>query len=189
MIQEGDLFPLSLFNEKFEELSKTGFYQNWNGKKLSFSFSFTENKVDQEIPSDDEIKAFILTLRFFIQDNEPSSLRNLAAHYETLSIPKEMVSDFQQSRKMLNDYLKSNTNFGAEGKPLYTYKQIFESYIYGHYAHSNTDKRAQIKKWEESILTKSHSKFFFITVLYNIYIVLRKISTINAKVINFVSAS
>lgn len=72
-----DLKSFILFNEKFEELEKSGFAQNWIGEDLKYHYNFINDELEQEIPTDDEIKSFILTLRFFIQDNEPSSLRNL----------------------------------------------------------------------------------------------------------------
>ncbi|MGM0588569.1 MAG: hypothetical protein ACQETE_09165 [Bacteroidota bacterium] len=148
-----------------------------------------ENELNQEIPSDDEIKSFILTLRFFIQDNEPCSIRNLDKHYEKLSLPVELINEFKESRNSLNDYLDSKTHFGPKDKPHYTFREIFENYIYGHFAHSNNKKRDQIKIWDENKFIRGQTKFFFIGILYKIFSFLQKITNINNDAIKHISIS
>ena len=42
MNQEEKLYPIKLYNDKLEELSKSGFFQNWKDKSLSYKFALME---------------------------------------------------------------------------------------------------------------------------------------------------
>jgi hypothetical protein len=184
-----DLKPFILFNEKFEELQSSGFVKNWVGKKINYNFDFEKDEVNQEIPNKDEIKSFILTLRFFIQDNESCSLRNLSNQYGDAELPGEIVSEFENIKAFLNKYLDSKTGFGPKDETQYSFRYIFESYIYGHHAHSNDQKRNEIKKWQESKFIGSHTNYFFIEILFKVYFLLKKVKIVNEKALKHLQAS
>lgn len=83
---------LRLFNEKAERLFSSRFWKTFIREGTGISMRFFRNHtitVTRRGPDQDEIESFILTLRFFIQDNEISSFRNLAMAYETLPISQK----------------------------------------------------------------------------------------------------
>src|SRR5262245_29234385 len=58
-------------------------------------------------PRRDAIKAFLLTLRFFCQDNEPTSLRQMAHRISGLPVEAELKKLFLESRRNFNTSLDS----------------------------------------------------------------------------------
>jgi hypothetical protein len=71
------------FSEKVNRLQSSSLLQfmTSQGWKLDWNFE-TERPGDQAlVPEVEHLEAYILNLRFFVQDNEPTSLRNMAALY------------------------------------------------------------------------------------------------------------
>jgi len=176
MNQEEKVYPFKLFQEKLAELKRSGFIQNWQDKKLNISVHVDKDthELEETLPSEDEIKSFILTLRFFIQDNEACSIRNLKKHYNNLDISQNLVEKFNQTREKLNEYLDSHSGFNGN-----TYRDIFDAYIYGQYAHS--DKREKVLSWATDTFSKGFSRFHFISVLHDITKILIIIDGINQR--------
>lgn len=56
-------------------------------------------------PRGEDIDSFILTFRFFIQNNEPSSILNLSKIYNEPNIPINLTEEFTKLRDDLNKYL------------------------------------------------------------------------------------
>jgi len=189
MSKEVKLSTLQLFNEKFKELKNSGFPKNWLHKNINYEFDFLENKVKQDIPNQDEIKSFILTVRFFIQDNEPCSIRNMGTLYNELDIPNNLKDDFLALRDRINNFLDSKTHFGPKDKPQYTHRDIFESFIYGHFAHSNKEKHDTVKKWKQNKFLESHNYYYFIRILYVVFVILERMERINKETVKHVKAS
>ena len=68
-------------------------------------------------PDDEAIDAFVLTLRFFIQDNEPTSLRNTSKLYASLPINPSHVARFG-GRRAPNALLDSPAFISINGESL-----------------------------------------------------------------------
>ncbi|MDX1638873.1 MAG: hypothetical protein R3281_12945 [Balneolaceae bacterium] len=184
MTQEDKLYPLELYIEKFDEINRSGFVQNWLDDSLKLNINIMEDKAKKQVPNIDEVKSFILDFRFFVQDREPCSLRNLHSHYQKLSLPSEIVNDFQKQRDFFNTILDQEVNFGKQGKGNYTFGDIFWSYFYGQYAHSNNpEKRKKVKEWKETNFMESVTGFHFLCTLYNLFFVLKRIRNINIRAI------
>ena len=100
---------LLLFNEKAEKLHETRFMKKLKEtKKISVTLEAERDaKVDviEKGPDGDAIDAFVLTFRFFYQNNEVSSFGNLGALYDSLDIPPEFKEEYCVARKHLNEYL------------------------------------------------------------------------------------
>ena len=78
---------LDLFNEKARKLEGLSFTRILASQKTGVTLSWKEGDpvtIERSGPDDEAIDAFVLTLRFFIQDNESTSLRNLANLYAGL---------------------------------------------------------------------------------------------------------
>ncbi len=141
---------LKLFNEKVDKLINSRFVkhiQENKGLKVSIKSSVGE-KVDisHNLPDQDVIDAFVLTVRFFIQDNEPTSLRNMAKLYNEVSVASEIKDDFNYIRDKLNSELSKKSMFTLQGKHL-TMGEIFDTFIYGGLAHAETKKTEDFDKW------------------------------------------
>jgi len=85
-------------------------------------------------------------LRFFIQDNERCSIRNVARIYEGLPISKENKKRFRTSRSNLNKFLDSELPVKVDDETI-TLRGILEMFIYGDLAHANRKKRELLDQW------------------------------------------
>lgn len=75
---------LRFFNKKADDLLDSPFFQTvLEGSTRMVPEQTPEGSpyLERRGPVEVEIKAFVLDLRFFIQDNERSSLRNMAGTY------------------------------------------------------------------------------------------------------------
>lgn len=141
---------LKLFNEKVGKLIDSRFVkhvQENKGMKVSIKSSVGE-KVDisHNLPDQDAIDAFVLTIRFFIQDNESTSLRNMVKLYNEISVAPDIKADFNDVRDKLNSELSKKSMFNLLGKDL-TRGEIFDTFIYGGLAHAETRKKDDFDKW------------------------------------------
>lgn len=97
-----DLEALRLFNEKAAELRESRFTQMALHPETGIEISFGHEqpyKVERTGPDDEALKAFLLTFRFLVQDNEQCSIRNVAAAYERLSVPDERKNLVRRARR------------------------------------------------------------------------------------------
>jgi uncharacterized protein YozE (UPF0346 family) len=93
---------------------------------------------------DESIDAFLLTLRFFVQNNEASSFQNLAEVYEETSFPHELCARFTEQRRSLNDFLDAHGAIGvptADGPWPLTRRDIFHAFLWGERAHNTSPHR------------------------------------------------
>ncbi|QDV43935.1 hypothetical protein Enr13x_37950 [Stieleria neptunia] len=102
-------------------------------------------------PDEESVKAAILTLRFFCQDNEDISMRNMAAFTKGLSVNQSLKDEFETIRDEFNAYLDRD-----HGPPIFKIgghtirnREIFEAFMYGKYAHLT--KHEIVAGWETLI--------------------------------------
>jgi predicted small secreted protein len=140
---------LKLFNEKAEKLERLSFIETIS--KYSSGFSIKINKREDGLydltqersgPLEEAIDAFVLTIRFFIQDNEATSFRNLAKLYERAPVDKEIKNDFIKIRTQLNKYLDSNSGMAIiVNEEALNHRKILDIVIYGGLSHANHEKK------------------------------------------------
>ena len=140
---------LRLFNQKAERLVTSRFVKQAE-KNSGFQI---RSAVGQPVevfrygPDQEAIDAFVLTFRFFIQDNEDSSFRNLSSLYALPEVPVSMRDSFTTARNTLNQYLESNTAFQINGKHL-TRWDILDTFLYGWLSHAKSKvKRKRYESW------------------------------------------
>lgn len=149
MTQNKDVEALKLFNEKAKKLERLSFTKKIltqpSGVKIDFKKE-TGVKVKRRGPEENSIDAFVLTLRFFVQDNEICSFRNMAKIYEGLPISTDKKKSFNKIRNFVNTFLNKDSPF-VFGKRKLKNRQIFETFMYGGLAHANKEKKKEHEKW------------------------------------------
>lgn len=152
---EDQISALSLFNEKVRELLELSFVKAITDPNAGFSLS-GERQEDGSFkmrstvrgPSIEAIKAFVLTFRFFIQDNETTSLRNIASLYDSSNIDAQQRAYFQSARNEVNKMLDSPNFFNLRYDNVTpTNRQIMNVFVYGGLAHANPEKYKTYKDW------------------------------------------
>jgi len=199
---------LLLFIEKVEELKSSQFF--------SFYFNISQQiQVKQEIkkvnntwigrcylnePHEEVIKAYILPFRFFIQDNEICSIRNITEKVlpELNQQFTNEIGEYNKVREILNQYLDSapgikfNFTKGEKSISFSVNRQILDTFIYGHYAHANIQNDK--KEWYDfihshpnegtNIIKRNHFRFEAINILLTVTNFLVILSNIIKKILN-----
>jgi len=150
-----EIASLKLFNEKAFKLQQSTFLQSIiadppglklsGEKKRDGSFSMSAEALG---PTQDSTEAFVLTFRFFIQDNEVTSLHNMARLYERSSLPQELRDRFHSARAAINDLLDRPNliNISHNGETP-TNRSVLNVFVYGGLAHANPEAYRLYKDW------------------------------------------
>lgn len=141
---------VEIFVESVDELLGSDFSQEI-GKSITVGFlAGPDGNITTSVqgPRRDAIKAFLLTLRFFCQDNEATSLRNMADRLKGLSVDQKLKDAFLESRKNFNAFLDSALSSPVEGVGADTKRELFKAFLYGVFAHANPRHRKKVKGWE-----------------------------------------
>jgi hypothetical protein len=179
-----ELASLRLFNEKAEKLLNTRFVKCLEETgKLSVSISANkgqEVQVTRILPDQDAIDAFVLTFRFFYQDNEKSSFRQISQTYEKLPISPELKGNFVDWRKGLNDYLDKKINMTIHDKNP-SRREFLDIFIYGDLAHANPRKKAIYDEWKKMGFVYPILEVHFCGVLEVVLRAILNVAEINKK--------
>ncbi|MCD6591050.1 MAG: hypothetical protein J7K72_03715 [Candidatus Aenigmarchaeota archaeon] len=172
---------LKLFNEKVDRLHTRSFVEKL--KKLGYEIHL-KNEFDGKLygPDDESVEAFVLTIRFFYQNNEKISLSNMSEIYEKLPISPKVKREFERIRNELNTFLDSKTRFTINGKEI-TNREIFETFLYGDLAHSNKTKRKTYEFWKSNIPLYIVLKHEFIEILSFFIEKLSQIKKLNERIL------
>jgi hypothetical protein len=128
---DGDLRVLRLFNEKVDRLLATGLVQKCaesipqvvgEFRDVTVEFYGAQGSIVGTLTSrldkhnQDQIDAFALTYRLFIQKNDPVSIDSLAKIYKKDWMPTEAALSFEEAQAQMMDYMDSVTvlQFGTE---------------------------------------------------------------------------
>lgn len=142
---------LELFNEKADKLESSTFTKKILGERSGVEIEAKQGEGVSVIrfgPDQEAIEAFVLTLRFFVQDNEPSSFRNLATLYNdpNLNLDTQLVRRFQEARDAINSFLDQRSLLQENKSPL-THRAIFEIFMWGGLAHANEEKKKTFDRY------------------------------------------
>lgn len=185
MSQEG-IDRLKLFNEKAKRLLNSRFVEYIRRKKrISFEVHGERGKPIKTfriLPDQDAIDAFVLTFRYFIQDNERCSFGNLAKTYSKSVIPSEMKERYSKARKNLNKYLDSPASLKFEHEST-TKRRILDIFVYGGLAHANPGKKKVLGKWIENPIVSGFFEAEFVSILFNVLNIIQYVTKLNVKVL------
>ena len=141
---------LEIFIETVEELQSSEFAKQSKGG-VRVGLKAGNGVIISELvgPEREALKAFLLTLRFFRQNNEETSLRNMAARVGGLNVDQGLKDEFLTSRDNFNTFLDGPLAVPVQGVGADSKRDVFESFLYGVYAHANPDHRRRVKGWEQ----------------------------------------
>jgi hypothetical protein len=143
---------LELFNEKADKLMRSRFKQTMfdqqTGVKISWTAETNEVTTTTTGPDEDSVDAFILTLRFFLQDRDGISFRRLSEIYDAHSVPAGLREEFHTVRDAVNDRLdgQPTLGFNVNGESL-TRRRILDVVLYGGLSHAIAAKRTTCDSW------------------------------------------
>ena len=181
-----------LFNEKADKLRGMSFTKQLIAADSGFTLKYNKGaEVIQAVrhgPNDESIEAFVLTFRFFVQNNEVISINKMEKLYGKLReaglLQKQLVEDFNEAREALNRYLdeEPNINFTYIERS-FTRRQILDTFVYGGLAHANANKKALYDEWKQIPFIFPMLENEFVSSLMTVLAVIAHIANINEKAI------
>ena len=182
---------LQLFNEKAEKLRQSSFMKALSAGNSAVTVRSTwkddgtsEVKSERRGPSLEAIDAFALTFRFFIQDNERSSFRNIAAVYDAATIAQELKGRFKSGRDYVKKFLDSPNCLGISHNDVRpTNREVMDVFMYGGLAHANPEKYKRFKEWMAFPPTAHRFELCFTLIMANVVYVIMYIAGVNREAI------
>ena len=176
---------LERFNSKVDKLDQCDFIKDAKGGGALVSYQSGKGWDGIHIgPSGITNDATVLTLRFFLQDNESISLHNMAVLYQKLCVSARLVNEFLNIRQEINNYLNASSGlFSASNNGQMTRRDILGMFIYGSQAHMNKNKVAVYESLSQDIFFPLFEADFTKTVAF-IILNLKKLQQINLEALN-----
>jgi hypothetical protein len=131
-------------------------------------------------PERESIEAAVLTLRFFLQNNESTSLCNMAALYPVLGVSAGLVQEFQDLRQSANAYLDTRSNLAISDEGQMTYRDILELFLWGDLSHANAVHEATFRVVSQTAFFPLFQMAFIETMRHMIQM-LRLMRDINSR--------
>jgi hypothetical protein len=187
MNKQSTVEALQLYIEKADRLKNSNFVKNaiaGSGVNLKAEVGKVTT-VTRSGPDQENIDAFVLTFRYFIQDNETISLRNFKDIFHSTYAEAKEKSEFDKARQHLNTFLDGNTMFDLGGK--ITRRTLMDIFIYGGLSHANKDKKKKYDSWMKSSILAPFMENEFIVILYetlNVIVFIQNLSVQLLKRIN-----
>lgn len=180
---------LEVFIEKAYRLRSLGF--NQKAEKISFRWTWKKEGEELEIlgPDREQMEAFVLTLRFFIQKKEHSSFRWLDGNVlDDAGLSNHWKQEFEKIRNKLNEYLDKPPEiiplrFSDGSMP--TCREILYTFLYGDLAHVEKPKREEYKRWMSMPkIAQGMLQTQFLQILKNLYEAINYIAGLTEKELN-----
>ncbi|WP_269521314.1 hypothetical protein [Alteromonas sp. BMJM2] len=162
------LEPFILFTTKAKKLLSSSFVKSYqNNSGVDFSWKRGEDlSIKQRGPDQEQIDAFVLTFRFFIQKNEPISFYSMAEAFKSEFVSDELKEKFSDAKNHLNSYLDSNSMFKI-GEHI-TRRELLYVFIYGELSHSDREKREKYNDWMSNQFLAAFMKNEFTSILFEV---------------------
>ncbi|MGB2842228.1 MAG: hypothetical protein WBC40_07115 [Halobacteriota archaeon] len=176
---------LRLFNEKYDKLMSLGFVKKIFEEKIGFTMSVKKDApVDfqRHGPEGESIDAFVLTYRFFIQNNERISFQNMSEIYGRKEITQDRKEAFKNIRETINNFLDSNSILTINDKT-YTHREIQDIFVYGGLSHANKAKKRIFDSWKRNQLLFGMLEEDFVGTLATILNAIQAIARLNLNVL------
>jgi len=161
------IYPtLKRFIDKCNKLEKSRFIESLT-KEFSLEIAFSSCAALETTsirPDQDNIDAFILNFRYFIQNNEPTSIRNLSNFFNSELVTHEERDNFNLLRSNIDKFLSSSSNIAMFEKE-FSHRELMDVFIYGGISHATKEKA---ERFDSIMARQDASEFFwhkFITIL------------------------
>jgi len=141
--------------------------------------------VTQKGPDRDAIEAFILTFRFFIQNNEGCSFGNIGETYNALDIPQELKDKYNEARNHLNDYLDTEMPSIVINGEKITRRRLLDVFVYGGLAHANPEKKELFDAWMRIPFLSEYLQMSFVSILIDVVRVINYVYGVNEDVLKY----
>lgn len=182
-----EIAALELFDSRIQKIHSRSFIRKYEESKnlVTITATKTEDKWDIQTAyrraDDESVDAVVLTLRFFILDNESCSLRNLHRIYNETDCLSELADDFNARRGHIDDFLSRRAEPKKQGDEPITYRDILDAFVFGDLAHTNNENaRKRYVVWHGDPMTSAMFTHMFHHIAYEIFAVCAEISRINA---------
>ncbi len=168
MDTEEIISTLKLFIEKADKLNNGKFVRRIvNDSGVVFSMGVGKPTIAKRRgPDDENIEAFVLTFRFFIQDNESISLRRAKNIFHSDVASEEEKNSFVEARNHLNAYLDGDTMINVKG--IIKRRELMDVFIYGGLSHANDKKKKKYDEWMGNELLIPFLQNEFSVILYDV---------------------
>ena len=189
--REEAIRTMEVFNEKADRLLSSSFAREIAALGLRTRISWKKGEpivMECKGPDQESVEAFVLTLRFFIQDNEKTSFRKLAETYNSLPLPKDLQEAFEQCRAQLNDCLDQHDPAMQikVGDKILTRGEILRVFVYGDLAHST--QRSTYESWKTNPVKFGFLQQEFKKVLWYVLQAIARARELNKRAIRELGA-
>jgi hypothetical protein len=148
---------LDIFIESAEELKQSWFLEEITEAGVGANMRWSHGgliECERKGPEHEAVKSILLTIRFFCQSRtERASIENVDNIVQSLSVEQSLKDKFKTSRENFKEYLDApplGITFPEDSKAA-TRWDIFDTFLYGRFAHANPKKREIVKKWETEL--------------------------------------
>lgn len=172
---------LERFNSKVDKLDQCDFIKDAKGGGALVSYQSGKGWDGIHIgPSEITNDATVLTLRFFLQDNENISLHNMAELYQKLCVSATLKSKFLGIRQEINNYLDASSGLSICDEGQMTHREILELFLYGSQAHLNQDKADMYESVSQNDFFPLFQADFTETVVF-VILKLKELQQVNSE--------
>jgi hypothetical protein len=178
---------LSLFVEKADSLRQKSFSQDAlrDGLTVTLHMNTSGGGVQRNLPDQEQIESAIVTLRLFVQGNDAISLEKIDKLLTDQGLSFEWKKYFRQKHNQLKTYLDNVPETGVElmGNPNsencdnrnYSNREIFDTFVYGEIAHTDSKHRPTYLIWR-SLPIYPLFEYVFISIVMDIVLLIGEIA-------------
>jgi hypothetical protein len=154
--KEKAIKAIKSFNKKADEMVESTFvrkmFEEPSGVTIFGNYEAGKEEINSERsgPNREYIKAFVSDYRYFIQNNETTSFKNMSEHYNSALFSESFKSRFNSARNALNDFLDSPSDLPIHfNEEILTKRKILYTFAYGSgLAHASGEKEELFQQWE-----------------------------------------
>ncbi len=167
-MSEDAIETLRLFNAKVERLQSSSLVAILvqQGSRLTLSWTAETSLLQLALsgPTAEQVDAFVLTMRLFMQDKDRISLRNVARLYESLRVSEDLKKYYAMHLANLNKFLDGHAFIAIDGdRP--TRREVLETVLYGELSHVEPAKQSRYRAWVANPLAGGMITFEFVGIL------------------------
>jgi len=180
------VYTLKLFNEKASKLEGLSFTKSIFEQRSGVTISGEQGqfvKAERFGPDDESIDSFLFTLRFFVQDNENTSFKNMADIYDKLKVSADLIQKFNEARNKTNEFLDNKPTPVKIGDTALNYRYVYEVFLWGGLAHANKNKKVIYDNWLANPILFPILQNEFVYALVNILNAIFYIRVVNEEVL------